>query len=788
MPRPRASSLRCLLASAALAGAVGCVTPVVDRPDAGAVPDDGGAGSPDAQPPMPADAAAPPLRVTSASRVLGTLEQPIELALAAEGGTPPYGWSLSPASLLPVGFSFSSDGVLRGTPHASGHFPFGVFVADTADRTASATLEVFVAEPVFNDLCAAALPLDLSAGAATVLATLDGAKADGAAAACRLDPGLPDVYYAFELSSSSKVTAAASQGSVAVFDQGCASLASPLGCGPAFEALLAPGSYLVAVTGNAAGFRLDVKATPLLGDSCADVISLDLSGGQAVVTGDFKDAKADIATCGYSGADRVYSFELSADSDLRVRDTGANYTVKSVRAGACPGTSDLGCNDGYGELSLLNVKAGKYVLVLKSVFSSADAFSVTLTASAPTLPPANDTCAGATPLTFVHDSTTMSGTLLGATYDAVASSCGGASGDVYFTVDLPSLSTLTLDATYGSDLRAEVFSGACGQLVPLGCSDSWNDPYCKADLPSGKYYLRVTSSYSSGSKTFSYTVTRKDPPAAPANDTCAAATALAFKAGVATASGELASAPLDYALPCAGSTSWKAHDVVYGFTLANRSDVQLTTVTTDSTSLALGLVAQDCETGDFLGCTFDPSYRPLQSWGLEPGDYWVVVQGANNYSSNSCWAGKFSLNAKVTASPTAPPNDTCDSPTAYTFAGPGAATLISGTTRGASDGFGKVSCPYSPSVLDGPDVVYALALDASARLRVSASTAVDGMFFYLSSSCGSTAPIACSPQSYSTQEFLTSALPAGTYYLVVDSSSSYGGTSPIDFSLVVDTL
>jgi hypothetical protein len=783
--------LACVLS--AFAGASGCGTPVSTETDAAVGPldaespslEDAGSTRPDSA--FAPDATALALRITSADRIHGTLEQPIELALTAEGGTPPYSWLLNPATLLPVGFSFSSDGVLRGTPHASGHFPFAVSVSDTGGRTASATLEVLVAEPILNDLCLAATPLDLSTGATTVLASLDGATANGVAAACQLSPALPDVFYSFELGVSSKVAVLATQGAAAVFPAECASAAAPIGCSAAFNELLPPGSYILAIAGGASDFRLDVKATPLLGDACGDIIPLDLSSGQAVVSGNFQDAKADLpSSCGYSSADRVYSFELAADMDVRVRDTGGASTSKAIRAGTCPGTAELGCTEGYSELSLLNVKAGKYVLVLKTPYSSSTDFTVTLSTSGPTLPPANDACAGATALTLVNDTTTMSGPLLGSTYDPVTPTCGGTLGDVYFSLDLPSTSLLIIDrGSYGSETQVQVLSGTCGHLVAQGCSDTFSDPYCKAGLPAGKYYLRVSSYYSQGG-TFSYTVSRKDPATAPANDTCTAPATLTFKAGAATVSGELAAAPSDYVLPCSGSSSSQLHDVVYTFNLAARSDVEISATSVDYTGLRVGLVSDSCETGKFLACTADTSYRALQLWGLEPGDYWVVVEGSNGYSGSDCWAGKFTLSAKASASPPAPANDGCASPTEYTFAGPGTATLISGTTRGAANDFAKVSC-NSP-LLDGPDVVYALTLTASARLRVSASTAVSGMFFYLTSACGSTAALACSPQYSSTQEFVTNSLPAGTYYLVVDYGESYGRSAAIDFTLVVDTL
>ncbi|MGC4117383.1 MAG: hypothetical protein QM765_23045 [Myxococcales bacterium] len=783
----------CLLS--ALLGLSGCITPVeggedasFDEPDS-ATPE----ATDDASTPIRADAAepgrdasvVPPLHITSADRIRGTLDQPIELALTAAGGAPPYAWTLSPVSLLPVGFTFSSDGVLRGTPHATGHFPFGVSVSDTSGRIASATVEVYVAEAVANDVCIAATPLDLSTGATTVLATLEGAVADGVAQACQLDASFADVFYSFSLPAASKVLVS-STASVSLIRDGCGPWADPLVCDHGFEQLLPPGDYLVAVTGPAAGFRLDVKVTPQLGDSCQDIIPLDLSSGQATVTGNFAGAKSDFTlTCGYSssGADRVFSFELAADADVRVRDQSYG-NVKTIRTGDCPGKVSLGCSEGSGDLFLLNLKAGKYVLIVKNYYGSENTFSLTVTTSGPTLPPNNDTCTGATPLTLVNNKVSFSGSLLGATYDTVPSTCGSTNADVYYSLNLASPSTLAVSSS--STASVEVLSGSCTSLASEGCGDYSYGGLCLDDLPAGPYLLRVGSPYSSSmGGSFAYTLTRSDPLPAPANDTCAAPSDLTFKSGTATASGQLAKAAKDFTLSCSGSTG--LHDVVHAFTLTERSDLSIAVKSTDYSHFLVGVLSDDCEAGTEVACGYDTDYQPLKRWGLEPGRYWVVVAGYSSYGTSSCWAGNYSLSVTATASPPQPANDSCAAPTAYTFAGPGSATIISGSTVGATDDFGKVSCSSYSSA--GADVVYAITLSASARLRITATTPPSGLFFYLTASCGSTSTLNCSGTSYSSPyEILTNPLPAGTYYLVVDSLSSYGSATPFDFSLVLDTL
>jgi len=66
--------------------------------------------------------------------------------LTATGGIAPYTWLLvSPGTgPLPTGLSFSSSGVITGTPTAAGAFPFTVQVTDSSSATATANLSITI--------------------------------------------------------------------------------------------------------------------------------------------------------------------------------------------------------------------------------------------------------------------------------------------------------------------------------------------------------------------------------------------------------------------------------------------------------------------------------------------------------------------------------------------------------------------------------------------------------------------------------------------------------------------
>ena len=91
----------------------------------------------------------PPVTISTSSLPGGTVNSAYSSTLAAAGGTTPYSWSLSAGS-LPAGLNLSSNGVISGTPTASGTVSFTVRVADSSApaKTATANLSIAVAAVV----------------------------------------------------------------------------------------------------------------------------------------------------------------------------------------------------------------------------------------------------------------------------------------------------------------------------------------------------------------------------------------------------------------------------------------------------------------------------------------------------------------------------------------------------------------------------------------------------------------------------------------------------------------
>ncbi len=92
-----------------------------------------------------------PLLITTTALPEGTEGLAYQAGITAAGGFPPYAFSVAQGS-LPAGLSLSADGVLSGTPGASGEFSFTVQVLDSEGQTSSRsyTLAVFLRPSVLT--------------------------------------------------------------------------------------------------------------------------------------------------------------------------------------------------------------------------------------------------------------------------------------------------------------------------------------------------------------------------------------------------------------------------------------------------------------------------------------------------------------------------------------------------------------------------------------------------------------------------------------------------------------
>ncbi|WP_298397370.1 fibronectin type III domain-containing protein [Flavobacterium sp.] len=150
---------------------------------------------------------------------------------------------------------------------------------------------------------------------------------------------------------------------------------------------------------------------------------------------------------------------------------------------------------------------------------------------------ANDECANATVAPVNTTNTclqTVSGTVIGATASTQPNACGGTDDDdVWFQFTATSTShTINLNNVTGSttDLYHVLYSGSCGTLTQLYCSDP-NNSNANGLVPGQTYFIRVYTWTGTPNQTSAFTLcigTPVPPPSCitntPAGNTCAVAT------------------------------------------------------------------------------------------------------------------------------------------------------------------------------------------------------------------------------------------------------------------------
>ena len=218
--------------------------------------------------------------------------------------------------------------------------------------------------------------------------------------------------------------------------------------------------------------------------------------------------------------------------------------------------------------------------------------------STPATPPANDDCANAIELTVNADetcTTTTPGTIVAATASGEdeASCSGTEDDDVWYSFVATAVShniDLLNVANGTTDLYHSVWSGSCGALTNLSCSDP-NSSTVNGLTIGNTYLLRVYSWTATPGQTSTFDVcigTPPPPPPAPANDECDNVVGLTvnldYNNGIVTAGttvGATASAQADDVSGTPNTDVWFSFVAIYDahrvelLNVANRLRVQI---------------------------------------------------------------------------------------------------------------------------------------------------------------------------------------------------------------------
>ncbi|MEO1172127.1 MAG: hypothetical protein AAFX94_08755, partial [Myxococcota bacterium] len=380
--------------------------------------------------------------------------------------------------------------------------------------------------------------------------------------------------------------------------------------------------------------------------------------------------------------------------------------------------------------------------------------------SAPTFTSGNDRCELAAPLTDALSQTQLSGTFVRAR-DEVAEICESDRG-LYYSLTLERPSVIEFDRSISIGL-------ADSECSNIACRSG----NCLGPLDPGTHILRVPDP--EFDRMFDYNLTLRNPlpGSIPPNDACADAGALNTN-GVnhASVSGTVLNASDSVSSTCASN----ADDVFYRFSLSERSDVRITTISDDVRHISL--FKNEC--AEELACE---TFRELQAFGLAAGDYSVAVERESS-SDDPCTPVtdySFELSVAISPSPSPPANDSCASPDTIQVPNDLPATvMVAGTTVSADNTLSAWECTSgSTNGGEGNDVFYRFDLTEPTRVTLSLDGLNDGGL-YLTSSCSNRAEICA-------RDVIAPGfpLPAGRYVIAVDQGSPPSRAAPSSFTLSV---
>lgn len=232
-------------------------------------------------------------------------------------------------------------------------------------------------------------------------------------------------------------------------------------------------------------------------DDCSTATSLtvgaDFASGAITSTNTNATTDGSVPSCNSDAVENVwFSVVVPASGNLKIETqevSGSLFddSVLTVYSGTCGTLTELDCNDDaaglFSLISLTGQTPGTTLYVSVWKYDSDIANGEFQISAYDPLPPANDNCSGATPLTVGTDfaSGTTTSNNSGATTDGAVPSCNSdAVENIWFSVVVPQSGNLTIETREASgssfgDSTVSVYSGTCGSLTEVGCNDDGGD-------------------------------------------------------------------------------------------------------------------------------------------------------------------------------------------------------------------------------------------------------------------------------------------------------------------------
>jgi gliding motility-associated-like protein len=410
------------------------------------------------------------------------------------------------------------------------------------------------------------------------------------------------------------------------------------------------------------------------GCSAATVISVT-ANCSSPTAGTTMGATQTIPGCTGNADDDVwYQFTATATSTQITVTASATFDpVVQLFSGACASLVSLSCQDDFGSgttetINFSGLTIGQvYRIRVYNYGIGAGSGNFTICVSNPPAAPANDACGGAVFLPVNTSCTYTNGTTSGATQSLVG--CAGtADDDVWYRFTATnSVQAITVHPLGSLDMVVQVYSGTCGTLNSINCTDntfsSQDEQVNLVGLAVGQtYYVRVYDYYTGAAGNFQICVTGASTPA-PSNDEPCNAIALPTVTSACqylefTTIGATASMSAPTPTACAGGSapqqggfSSSTDDVWFAITVPSTGSIHITPKPNmgvgSLTDAVMALYSGTCGSLTQIACSDDFSAYPgstndllptLTTSGLTPGS--IVYLRYFGYGSSS---GTFGL-------------------------------------------------------------------------------------------------------------------------------------------------
>lgn len=410
------------------------------------------------------------------------------------------------------------------------------------------------------------------------------------------------------------------------------------------------------------------------GCSSATVIAVT-SNCSSPTAGTTTGATQTIPGCTGNADDDVwYQFTATATATQITITASAGFDpVVQLFSGACASLTSLTCQDDFGTgatetINYSGLTIGQvYRIRVYNYGIGSGSGNFTICISNPPSAPTNDSCGGAINLTVNSSCSFTSGTTNGATQSFVGCS-GTADDDVWYRFTATnSVQTITVQPLGLMDMVVQVYSGSCGTLNSINCTDNTfsgqNEIVNMVGLIAGQtYYIRVYDYYSGVAGNFEICVSGTPTPAPTNDEPCnaiqlpavtSACQYLGFTNVGATAS---LSAPTPSSCqggsaPQQGGFNASTRDVWFAITVPATGSIHITPQPNlgagSITDAVMVLYSGTCSTLSQIACSDDFSAYPgatndllptLSATGLTPGS--TVYLRYFGYGSSS---GSFGL-------------------------------------------------------------------------------------------------------------------------------------------------